>query len=950
MSCLDENSLGAYVERALPVDEVAAVSAHLDGCEDCLTIACAIVRVEAADTRQILRETVGRYAIISLLGRGGMGSVYLAHDPQLDRKIALKVVRGHALGDGDRARLSAEARAMAKVVHAHVVTVYDAGELPDGVFIAMELVDGHTLRAWLAEAARPWREIVRMFVQVGQGLSAAHAAGIVHRDFKPDNVLVDRRGRAAVSDFGLAIAEARPVDRGGALGALAIAAATQATRAQGIAGTPLYMSPEQLSGGAIDARSDQFSFGVALYGALYRVRPFAGETLGELADNVIAGRVRPRPATTRVPARVHQVLERALRAEPSARFPSLAALLDALGAAARPRWPARVAIAGVIAVAAAGAVAVLATGGDRPPRSPAPAAAAPAVAAAAAAATVPAFQTGAGAPRVSVIVAPFANTTGDPRFDDTLDAQLAATLARSTRIDTLFGASLAHAQGSRDHGRTLDQLADAKPPAIILRGTVAAAGSGYTVKLDARGTPGVPVRLELQRAAGSPAEALAAVAELGSVVRAAIGDPAADAGDSLVTTSLDALHAWAHAQVLADGSAPPAELAALHQAIALDPSFALAHANLGIDQLNAGHRALAEQELAFVARDGARMPERWRLSLLASYYRSAGRYAESIEAYQQVLVTWPGDKVAMFNIPNTALEAGSWTLALEFARRAATIPGAPPSVPANVVVAEVGNGLFAEAIADGKAVLAAGPRPSAGGVVGIAIAHELDGDGSAARATLASLGSDAGEIAELAEVDFELFERRDADAETRATRAIDLGAKATPPRAELVMHQLRGYARLRRGDRAGAGSDVLAAAGEDERQDYLAASLAAEAGATAGLTAKAHAWRDADDIERRIAGELLEGDLALAAHRPRDAIAAYARSGRIAATWIERARLGRAYAAEKDWANAERELAWCHEHRGEGALYNSPSLRLLPDVQDLLAKVRAELAKTGTPN
>src|SRR5207237_3518601 len=127
---------------------------------------------------------VGRYALVEMIGRGAMGAVYVAHDPQLDRKVALKIVRSPRYAEPEvRARLSREARAMARVTHAHVVTVYDAGELDDGVFIAMELIDGDTLARWLAAEDRPWREVVRMFVTIGRGLVAAHDAGIVHRDF-----------------------------------------------------------------------------------------------------------------------------------------------------------------------------------------------------------------------------------------------------------------------------------------------------------------------------------------------------------------------------------------------------------------------------------------------------------------------------------------------------------------------------------------------------------------------------------------------------------------------------------------------------------------------------------------------------------------------------------------------------------------------------------------------
>ena len=254
----------------------------------------------------------GRFVVLDLLGRGGMGVVMEAHDPELDRKVALKLLNPDtAAGDGARLRLQQEAQAMAQLAHPNVVAVYEVGRAAAQLFITMELVDGTTLKTWLAEP-RGWREVVAMFVAAGRGLEAAHRAGLVHRDFKPENVLIGRDGRPRVSDFGLAARE--------------LAAADPALAP---AGTPLYMAPEQWSGGAVDARSDQFSFCAALWRAVWGEGPFAGNRTEALRAAVLAGELRT-PTRRGVPRWLGRALVRGLALDPGARWPGLGELLDAI--------------------------------------------------------------------------------------------------------------------------------------------------------------------------------------------------------------------------------------------------------------------------------------------------------------------------------------------------------------------------------------------------------------------------------------------------------------------------------------------------------------------------------------------------------------------------------------------------------------------------------------------
>jgi len=317
---------------------------------------------------QLSRGTlVGRYVVLDVLGEGGMGVVYAAYDPELDRKVAIKLLQAAHGGSqsGGQAWLLREAQAMARLSHPNVIAVYDVGTLPnDCVFVAMELVEGETLRAWLKAAPRTWREIVPVMQAAGAGLAAAHAAGLVHRDFKPENVLVGRDGRVRVLDFGLArlrlegdasedVADARASE-------IQIEArsslAAPLTRTGAVVGTPAYMAPEIFGGHTADARTDQFSFGVALYEALYRERPFTREQLLERTA------VAPTPpASADVPVRIQRVALRAIALDPAQRFASMADLLVELGRdprAARRRIAIGMAIAATCGGLAVGAVAL----------------------------------------------------------------------------------------------------------------------------------------------------------------------------------------------------------------------------------------------------------------------------------------------------------------------------------------------------------------------------------------------------------------------------------------------------------------------------------------------------------------------------------------------------------------------------------------------------------------
>ncbi len=269
---------------------------------------------------------LGRFVVLGELGRGASGVVLAAHDPALRRKVAVKLLsRGQASAVA-RVRLIREAQAMAMLSHPNVLTVHEIGTSEDDqVYIAMEYAERGTLRDWLEAGPRAWPEIVDAFVQAGRGLAAAHSAGLVHRDFKPANVVVGSDGRMRVSDFGLVSAGRREVtaeeetDQFGVL-----------TKTDQVVGTPLYMAPEQHGIGDVDARADQFAFCVALHEALYGEPPFEGATYWELLTNVCGGRVREPSRPGAVPARIRAAIRRGLSLAAQDRFPSMDALLAEL--------------------------------------------------------------------------------------------------------------------------------------------------------------------------------------------------------------------------------------------------------------------------------------------------------------------------------------------------------------------------------------------------------------------------------------------------------------------------------------------------------------------------------------------------------------------------------------------------------------------------------------------
>jgi tetratricopeptide (TPR) repeat protein/predicted Ser/Thr protein kinase len=392
MNCLDDTTLAAFLTGSLEREASEQAEEHMASCTACRSLVAELARLSASATttsgvfgepaasKDPVQSTpdfaLGRYRVYERIGAGAMGVVFAAIDPELGRKVALKVLHP-ALRSGSSdagARLRREAQIMARLSHANVRAVFDVGHWGGHSFVAMELIDGDNLRQWLRSSPRHWTAILEVLTDAARGLSAAHEVGIVHRDFKPDNVLVGRDKRVCVSDFGLAhVDDARliPFSNEAHEPSADVAVHVPDTNPGALLGTPVYMAPEQFDRQSAGALSDQFSFCVTAYEAFYGHLPFTGSTVAEIAAAARAGRVAEAAHSAGVPAWLHKVVVRGLSADPMRRHASMNALLEALdrGGRSRGRWARPLMVVAALAITATATIGLTPRhrGNDRTP-------------------------------------------------------------------------------------------------------------------------------------------------------------------------------------------------------------------------------------------------------------------------------------------------------------------------------------------------------------------------------------------------------------------------------------------------------------------------------------------------------------------------------------------------------------------------------------------------------
>jgi tetratricopeptide (TPR) repeat protein/tRNA A-37 threonylcarbamoyl transferase component Bud32 len=953
-TCPNDEVLAAHVAGALSNDDARRVGMHLQGCEACVRLMLVARRsvyggptVTQAPRESPMPGSVGdRYEVKRLLGAGGMCEVYEAFDSVLHRAVALKLfklaqIRSQETGAAAK-RLVREARAMAMLWHRNVVAVHDVGVHGDQVFIAMQLVDGVNLREWLAAETRTTAEILRVLCEAGEGLRVAHDTQLVHRDFKPDNVLVSRDGTARVTDFGLARRVETEDEAGGGGAPAPEGPDARVTRTGSLAGTPAYMAPEQVTDGRCDSRSDQFSFCVTAWEALFGARPFAGDSLVAIHSNAIDGNIVRPDGNRRVPHRVENALRRGLAVDPMQRFATMSDLLACLDRGARPRWSRR-ALVGAVAVA--GAIAVVA--GVRAARE----------------STTPADPPIAHAP-VSMLIADFANYTSEPVFDGTLEQTFRVSLETVPFVTAYNrGAAIAAAAKLRPNAKGLDAetaqlVALREGIGVVLAGSIEKHANDYQLHVALLDGNGGSELASLTETASSKDDVLHAAAKIGAKLATALGDTTPEpvlraAAETYSTSSVEAGHEYAACSA-ADGRGDyDDEIAHCKRAIALDPGMARAYSTIAVVLVNTGHLQEAEAHFRHAMARQDRMTDRERWRTRSVYFLSQGDLAKGADELSALLAKYPTDIGANINLAWTHSARRDFPRAIAVARHALEL------APSNVVaLSNLGRSLFyagdyEHAAAPLDKILAGNPRYARAHRV-LALLDLVRGHPDRAIARwhqLATTGDEGASDAALGLADVALYEGRPADAVAQLAPGIaaDRAANRSDAAALKLVTLALADSRLgRTADAAAALAEATRASSAPAIQ-FLAARAYVELGD--GVQAGVFAQQLASQVGQlvRVESKLIEGELLVLHGKPGEAIDQLKAAQLGVDTWLGHFDLARAYLAAGAFAQASAEVEVVLRRLPEGAsalIDEQPTAYLLPQAYFVQARA---LEGIGSP-
>ena len=902
--------------------------------------AASVSRASAQQSRTATDELApgtvlgGRYEVLQLLGRGGMGAVYKAHDKELDRTVALKLIRPDLARNPEMVKRFKQELILARqVTHKNVIRIFDLGQSEGIKFITMDFVEGQDLRALLRVRGKlPPNEAASIMLQICRALEAAHGEHVIHRDLKPQNIMLDQKGRVHVMDFGIA----RSVHVPGM------------TQTGALIGTPEYMSPEQARGENLDQRSDIFSLGVIFYEILTGKNPYPSDVpLATLWKRIQEPVTPPLKLEPSLPIALNGIVVKALQIEPHGRFASAREMAHQLeiwlGPSAQssaiflpaPRtthyWKwASVALGALLIVAV---VAFRLKGPVKPPPVHAP---------------------------VSVLVADFANTTGDSIFDETLEPPLSVALEDASFISSFNRNQAKKIAAQLQPGASSLEETTARLVGVregipfVVAGLIGRKGSGYEVRARALEAATGKILFEVNETAADKKGVLGVVGKIAAKTRRALGDTTPEsaqvsAAGTFTTNSLEAAHAYALAQDLQWGGKWIEAIPLYEQAVQLDPDLGRAYAGLASTSANIGRRKDVDKyyELALAHID--RMSDREKYRTRGGYYLAKREPHKAIQEYSALVQQFPSDAAGYSNLALAYFYLRDMRKATEEGRHAVALAPKGLIQLDNLALYAVYAGDFSTAADTARRVIAQNPSFE---LAYSALAMAQTGQGQLADAdltyqklqTISALGAD---MAAMGQADLLLYQGKTKDAIALLQKAN--GGSTKMDDSTLAAHSLReAEAKLAAGRASEATADAKSALGHDNGaiSQFAAGRIFVEAGQYAlvqGLVSQLSGRLDPDS---QAYGKLLEGEMSLKRGDARRAIALFLEEQKISDTWIGRLDLGRAYIEAGAFTEADSELENCLKRRGEAsAIYldDVPTFRILPPVYYYLGRAQEGL-------
>ena len=881
-----------------------------------------------------------RYEIVEMLGLGGMGAVYKAHDRQIDRVVALKVIRPDLANKPELlARFKQELLLAREVAHKNVVRIFDLHESEGIRFITMEFVAGRDLHSLLAEVGRfPVAEAIEIIRQVCSALAAAHAEGILHRDLKPGNIMREANGRVVLMDFGLA----RTVAGDGM------------TQSGAMLGTMEYMSPEQARAEPLDARSDLFAVGLILYELLTCVTPYK-------ADSAIASLLKrsqePAPPISQfdptLPPALVAVVAKCLERDREKRYHSALELIDALDvvagkktssiarapaiAAPRRQWI----WIGAAAVLVAAAAGVVSWEWLRP--RPAPAMHKP----------------------VTVLVGDFQNYTGDPIFSDTLEPMMNIALEGASFVNAFNRGTARKLSGQLPHPSNILDEQTARLVAIsqgigdVITGTLNRRGNGYELSVEALDANTGNMVASSSVTAANKDDLLLAIPKLAVPIRKGLGDTTPSsvqldaARGPFTASSLEVVHLYGEGMEQQVSGNMEGALKSFSQAVQLDPNFTRAYAGMAAVEGNLGQMQAAENDVKLALEHVDRMTERERYRVRGLYYARTGDWQNCVQEYSELVKQYPADDLGHNNLAYCYKNLHNTAKAINELKQTLVILPNNQIVRTNLALYTAYSGDGRDAQADAEQVLRANSSYEKA-YVALAYAHVEQGNIPQAIATyqqlqrVSSLGQS---LAAPGLADIAIYQGRYKDA--AQLFADGAAADVRAGRLDSAAADLAGLAQVRllQGQKAAAMQALQQALANSKSASVLfcAGRVYAAAGELARARQIAAKLSSDTQPESQVFGKLIEGEAALQEGDTRKAIQIFTDANNQLDTWIGHFDLGRADLQAGLLVQADSEFDRCLTRSGEtlDLVDYVPTYGYVPDAYYYLGKVRQGMKSPG---